>query len=102
MQLIESKKLIPYKRLFADCEAILLMSRWRAILSAEYMSVSASTPIQYSTANAPLVGTRKERTFPDFSENVLYISLIFVLHTCCICVAYQLKSNTFDNFPQPL
>ena len=31
MQLIKSKKLIPYKRPFADCEAILLMSRWRAI-----------------------------------------------------------------------
>lgn len=87
--------------LFANHFVILLMSRWRAILSAEYMSVSASTPIQYSTANAPLVGTCKERTFPDFSENVLYISLIFVLHTCCICVAYHLKSNTFDNFPQP-
>lgn len=45
---------------FADCKAIFLMSRWRAILSAEYMSVSASTPIQYSTANAPLVVTRKK------------------------------------------
>ena len=61
MRLIESKKLIPYMRPFADCKAILLMSRWRAILSAEYMSVSASTPIQYSTANAPLVGTRKRK-----------------------------------------
>ena len=61
MRLIESKKLIPYMRPFADCKAILLMSRWRAILSAEYMSVSASTPIQYSTANAPLVGTRKKK-----------------------------------------
>ena len=70
MQLIEFKKLIPYKRPFADCKA--------------------------------LVGTRKKRTFPDFSENVLYISLIFVLHTCCICVAYRLKSSTSDNFPQPL
>ena len=55
-------RLIEYssKRSFADCKAILLMSRWRAILSAEYMSVSASTPIQYSTANAPLVVTRKK------------------------------------------
>lgn len=44
----------------------------------------------------------QKRTFPDFSENVLYISVIFVLHTCCICVAYRLKSNTSDNFPQPL
>lgn len=56
MRLIEFSS----KRSFADYEAILLMSRWRAILSAEYMSVSASTPIQYSTANTPLVGTRKK------------------------------------------
>lgn len=56
MRLIEFSS----KRSFADCIAILLMSRWRAILSAEYMSVSASTPIQYSTANAPLVVTRKK------------------------------------------
>ena len=57
MRLIEfDKQSVP----FADCKAILLMSRWRAILSAEYMSVSASTPIQYSTANAPLVVTRKK------------------------------------------
>lgn len=45
---------------FADCKAILLMSRWRAIFAAEYISVSASTPIQYSSANATLVVMRKK------------------------------------------
>ena len=45
---------------FADCKTILLMSRWRAIFAVEYVSVSASTPIQYSPANAPLVETRKK------------------------------------------
>ena len=73
---------------FADCEAILLMSRWRAILSAEYMSVSASTPIQYSTANTPLVGTRKERTFPSISTEKcpvhINIFVAYLLHMCCI------------------
>ena len=48
------------KRSFADYFVILLMSRWRAIFAAEYMSVSASTPIQYSSTNAPLVVTRKK------------------------------------------
>ncbi len=57
MRLIEFSS----KRPFADCVAILLTSRWHAIFAAEYMSVSASTSIQYSTANAPLVGTRKKR-----------------------------------------
>ncbi len=56
MRLIE----FSFKRSFADCKAIMLMSYWHAILSAEYMSVCASTPIQYSTANAPLVVTHKK------------------------------------------
>ena len=56
MRLIEFN----FKRSFADYFVILLMSRWRAIFAAEYMSVSASTPIQYSSANAPLVVTRKK------------------------------------------
>lgn len=68
MQLIE----FSFKRSFADCIAILLMSRWRAILSAEYMSVSASTPIQYSTANAPLVGTRKKKGHSQISLKMSY------------------------------
>lgn len=45
---------------FANHSVILLMSRWRAIFAVEYVSVSASTPIQYSPANAPLVETRKK------------------------------------------
>lgn len=49
-----------FKRSFADCKAILLMSRWRAIFATEYVSVSASTPIHYSSANAPLVVTHKK------------------------------------------
>ena len=78
---------------FANHSVILLMSHWRAIFAVEYVSVSASTPIQYSPANAPLVETRKkERTFPDFSENVLYISYS-LLHTCCILVAYVLHTE---------
>ena len=57
MQLIEFKKQsVP----FANHSVILLMTRWRAIFAVEYMSVSASTPIQYSPANAPLVETRKK------------------------------------------
>lgn len=56
MRLIEFN----FKRSFADCKAILLMSRWCAIFAVEYMSMSASTPIQYSSANAPLVETRKK------------------------------------------
>lgn len=68
MRLIEFSS----KRSFADCKAILLMSRWRAILSVEYMSVSASTPIQYSTANAPLVGTRKKKGHSQISLKMSY------------------------------
>lgn len=56
MRLIEFKK---QSAPFANHFVILLMSRWRAIFAAEYMSMSASTPIQYSPANAPLVETRK-------------------------------------------
>lgn len=57
MRLIEFKKQsVP----FANHSVILLMSCWHAIFAAEYMSVSASTPIQYSSANAPLVETCKK------------------------------------------
>ena len=35
-------------------------------------------------------------------KNVLYISLIYLLHSCCICVAYDVIANTLDNFPQLL
>ena len=89
------------KRSFADYFVILLMSRWRAILPSKYFSIDAGIISKYSLSDAPLVETRK-RTFPDCSENVLYISLIYLLHTCCMCVAYDVISNTFCNFPQLL
>ena len=34
-------------------------------------------------------------------KNVLYIS-ISLLHTCCICVAFDVNSNTSDGIPQLL
>lgn len=43
----------------------------------------------------------QKRTFPDSSENVLYIS-ISLLHTCCICVAFDVNSSTSDSIPQLL
>lgn len=101
MRLIEfDKQSVP----FADCEAILLMSRWRAIPSRKYVSIDASIISTYSLSVAPLVETRKKKGHsPVFLlKNVLYISLIFVLHTCCICAAYRLKSSTSDNVPQLL
>ena len=78
MRLIEFKKQsVP----FANHFVILLMSRWRAIFATEYMSVSASTPIQYSPANAPLVETRKERTFPSITTEKCPIHInIFVAY----------------------
>ena len=45
---------------FANHFVILLMSRWCAIYATEYVSVSASTPIQYSLSAASLVETRKK------------------------------------------
>ena len=57
MRLIRFKK---QSMPFTDCKTILLMSRWRAIFVVEYVSESASTPIQYSPANASLVETRKK------------------------------------------
>lgn len=87
---------------FANHSVILLMSHWRAIFAVEYVSVSASTPIQYSPANAPLVETRKKGHFPvSLLKNVLYIS-ISLLHTCCICVAFDVNSSTSDGIPQLL
>ena len=87
---------------FANHFVILLMSRWRAIFAVEYVSVSASTPIQYSPANAPLVETHKKGHSPvSLLKNVLYLS-ISLLHTCCICVAFDVNSSTSDNIPQLL
>ena len=73
---------------FANHFVILLMSRWRAIFATEYVSVSASTPIQYSPANAPLVETRKKRTFPSITTEKcpihINIFVAYLLHMCCI------------------
>lgn len=64
--------------------------------------VSASTPIQYSPASAPLVETHKKGHSPvSLLKNVLYIS-ISLLHTCCICVAFDVNSSTSDGIPQLL
>lgn len=80
------------KRSFADYFVILLMSRWRAIFAAEYMSVSASTPIQYSSTNAPLVVTRK-KDIPRFlwkcPIHIIDIFVAFLLHVCCIRSNFQ-------------
>ena len=100
MRLIEfDKQSVP----FADCEAILLMSRWRAIPSRKYVSIDASIISTYSLSVAPLVETRKKKGHsPVFLlKNVLYISLS-LLHTCCICVAFDVNSSTSDNVPQLL
>ena len=72
---------------FANHFVILLMSRWRAIFATEYVSVSASTPIQYSPANAPLVETRKK----GHSQIPLKMSYTYQ-YICCIPVAYVLHS----------
>lgn len=44
---------------------------------------------------------RKGHSSVFLLKNVLYIS-ISLLHTCCICVAFDVNSSTSDNFPQPL
>ena len=45
---------------FADCKAILLMLRWRAISSSKYISIDASIISIYSLPATPLVETRKK------------------------------------------
>lgn len=49
-----------FKRSFADCIAILLMSRWRAISPSKYFSIDASIISKHSLSDAPLVETRKK------------------------------------------
>lgn len=85
MRLTEFKKQsVP----FANHSVILLMSRWRAIFAAEYMSVSASTPIQYSPANASLAETRKKK-----GHSQIALKMSYTYHyLCCIPVAYVLHS----------
>ena len=74
-----------FKRSFADCKAILLMSRWRAIPSSKYISIDASIISIYLLSAAPLVETRKERTFPSISTEKCPIHIIifvaYLLHT---------------------
>lgn len=54
---------------FADYFVILLISHCRAIFTVELLSASASTIIQYSSANASLVETRKrDVSQPDKSD----------------------------------
>ncbi|MEE0686635.1 MAG: hypothetical protein UEA60_08265 [Lachnospiraceae bacterium] len=79
MQLIESKKLIPYKRPFADCVAILLMSRWRAISLSKYFSIDASIISKYSLTATPLVGTRKSVPPAQLVVCSAAISLLYLL-----------------------
>lgn len=87
---------------FADCKAILLMSHWCAITSSKYVSIDASIISTYLLSVAPLVETRKKGHFPvSLLKNVLYIS-IYLLHTCCICVAFDVNSSTSDGIPQLL
>lgn len=47
---------------------------------------------------------KKKRTLSSnfLLKNVLYISLIYLLHTYCMCVAYPSDSNTSEQVPQLL
>lgn len=44
---------------------------------------------------------RKGHSPVSLLKNVLYIS-ISLLHTCCICVAFDVNSSTSDGIPQLL
>lgn len=72
---------------FADCKAILLMSRWRAIPYSKYVSIDASIISTYSLSVAPLVETRKK----GHSQIPLKMSCTYQ-YICCIPVAYVLHS----------
>lgn len=82
-----------FKRSFADCIAILLMSRWRAITSSKYVSIDASIISTYSLSVAPLVETRKKRTFPSIATEKcpihINIFVAYLLHMCCIRCKFQ-------------
>lgn len=60
------------KRSFADCKAILLMSRWRAIPLSKYFSIDASIISKYSLTVAPLVGTHKKKGHSQISLKMSY------------------------------
>lgn len=68
MRLIE----FSFKRSFADCVAILLMSRCRAIPSSKYVSIDASIISTYSLSVAPLVETRKKKGHSQISLKMSY------------------------------
>jgi len=68
MRLIEFSS----KRSFADCKAILLMSRWRAIPLSKYFSIDASIISKYSLTVAPLVGTCKKKGHSQISLKMSY------------------------------
>ncbi len=72
---------------FADCKAILLMSRWRAIPSSKYVSIDASIISTYSLSVAPLVEMRKK----GHSQIPLKMSYTYQ-YICCIPAAYVLHS----------
>lgn len=61
-----------FKRSFADCVAILLMSRWRAITSSKYVSIDASIIVAYLLSVAPLVETRKKKGHSQISLKMSY------------------------------
>ena len=83
MRLIEfDKQSVP----FADCKAILLMSRWRAKPSSKYVSIDASIISTYSLSVAPLVETRKKK-----GHSQIALKMSYTYHyLCCIPVAYVL------------
>ena len=70
---------------FANHFVILRVST-SAIFAVEYVSVSASTPIQYSPANAPLVETRK-KDIPQYHYRKMSYTYQYL---CCIPAAYVL------------
>ena len=77
---------------FADCKAILLMLRWRAISSSKYISIDASIISIYSLSAAPLVVTRKKdipRLLWKCPIHTIDIFVAYLLHMCCIPLKFQ-------------
>lgn len=77
---------------FADCKAILLMLRWRAISSSKYISIDASIISIYSLSAAPLVVTRKKdipRLLWKCPIHIIDIFVAYLLHMCCIPLKSQ-------------
>lgn len=82
MQLIE----FDTQAVFADCNAILLMSRWHAIPLSKYFSIDVNIISKYSLTVTPLVvnAHNKKGHFPAFATEKCPI------HITDICVAYLL------------